>query len=29
MSFEKLAQVIDFEVKKQAIQLALLREGFY
>lgn len=29
MSFEKLAEVLDFGVKKQAIRAALLREGFH
>ncbi|KAF8846412.1 hypothetical protein BDZ45DRAFT_543582, partial [Acephala macrosclerotiorum] len=28
MSFQKLAEVLDFGVKKQAIRSALLREGF-
>jgi len=29
LSFEKLAEVIDYGVKKDAIRTALLREGFY
>jgi len=29
MSFAKLAEVLDFGVKKQAIRTALLREGFH
>jgi len=29
MSFQKLAEVIDWGVKKDAICIALLREGFY
>ena len=29
MSFAKLAKVLDFGVKKQAIRIALLREGFH
>jgi len=29
MSFKQLAKVMDFGVKKQAICIALLREGFH
>ena len=29
MSFQKLAEVLDFGIKKQAIRSALLREGFH
>ena len=29
MSFQKLAEVMDWGVKKDAIRTALLREGFY
>jgi hypothetical protein len=29
MSFQQLAEVMDFGIKKQAIRLALLREGFH
>ena len=29
MSFTQLAEVLDFEVKKDAICIALLREGFH
>lgn len=29
MSFTKLAEVLDFSIRKDAIRNALLREGFY
>ena len=29
MSFQKLAETLNFGVKKQAIRLALMREGFH